>query len=297
MLKILSFIIPAILAAIGLRFYIVKQLENPEHHKLPETTNAIILGHSQPECALNDSLIQGVRNFAQGGEAYLYTYAKLTHLLKINPHIQKVYVSFSNNQLEEKMSQWTFDDEYIQDKYSKYFFVMPREEKQLLFKQNPKAVFSTEMNIIKNNSIALVRHKGKLGKQYWGEYLHLEGEKIDSLIKVNYIDTIKETQTPEISEVNLTYLKKIVKLCQTAGKEVIFFRTPIHETLRDIYDEDVFQSFRKKYFSEIPFFDFAAYPLLDNEFRDFDHLNYKGANKFSEYFNENINSNPDRTLK
>ena len=34
---------------------------------------SIILGHSQPECAFNDSLIPGFNNVSESGEPYFYT--------------------------------------------------------------------------------------------------------------------------------------------------------------------------------------------------------------------------------
>ena len=41
-------------------------------------------------------------------------------------------------------------------------------------------------------------------------------------------------------------------------------------------------------FADIEFLDFAKYPLQNSEFGDFDHLNYRGARKFSIWFNQLI---------
>lgn len=286
LLKCIAFIIPVLLLVVVLRFYIVKQKENPERYQVDSAVENLLLGHSQPECSLNDSIIQHSKNLSQGGEAYFYTYTKLKKLLEVNPQIKTVYVSFSNNQLEKKMDEWTFDDIYIKDKYPAYFFAMDKEEKKMLWENNPKSVFQSELQLLKNNTVDLLKYKGKIRPEtYWGNYLFLKREKTDSLIKVNYIQTILKERGKGISIVNLTYLKKIVELCKQKNKIIILYRTPVHPVLSETYEEEKFDSIRKKHFDSIPFLDCIDYPLSNEQFGDFDHLNYKGANVFSVFFN------------
>ena len=39
-------------------------------------------------------------------------------------------------------------------------------------------------------------------------------------------------------------------------------------------------------FNNVEFLDFDKFPLQDDEYQDFGHLNYKGAKVFSQWFNE-----------
>ena len=55
--------------------------------------------------------------------------------------------------------------------------------------------------------------------------------------------------------------------------------------------ETNFQETLKKELNGIEFIDFSKFELSNDEFRDFDHLNYKGAIKFSKHFNNFLNSN------
>lgn len=287
LLKCTAFIVLLLLVLVGIRVFIVWQKQNPERYTLATSIENIVLGHSQPECGLNDSLIAHTQNLSQGGEAYFYTYTKLKKLIEVNPHLKTVYLSFSNNQLEKKMDEWTYDDLFINDKYPAYFFAMDLEEKKVLWKANPKAVLQSEQLLLKNNLVDLVKYKGKIRPEtYWGNYLYLEREKTDSLIRVNYIQTIVKERGEGISEINLTYLKKIVDWCNEQNIQLLFYRTPMHPVLRSTYDEKAFDSIRKKHFSTIPFLDCIDFPLSNQEFGDFDHLNYKGARKFSTFFNQ-----------
>ncbi|WP_396150041.1 hypothetical protein [Flavobacterium sp.] len=287
LLKCTAFIVLLLLVIVVIRAFIVQQKKNPERYRLDASIENIVLGHSQPECGLNDSLIANTKNLSQGGEAYFYTFTKLKKLIEVNPNLKTVYLSFSNNQLEKKMDEWTFDAVFINDKYPAYFFAMDFEEKKILWKANPKAVLQSEQLLLKNNMVDLVKYKGKIRPEtYWGDYLYLEREKTDSLIRVNYIQTIVKERGNGISEINLTYLKKIVQWCKDQNIQLIFYRTPVHTVLRETYDKKAFDSIRKKHFSTIPYLDCIDFPLSNQEFGDFDHLNYKGARKFSIFFNQ-----------
>jgi hypothetical protein len=115
--------------------------------------------------------------------------------------------------------------------------------------------------------------------------LYLKRNKLDSIIKVNFIQTIKKDFSHSVSTINVNYLEKIVEFCQQKKVKIIFYRTPVHPILFNEYDEQKFQNLRKQKFAQIPFLDFHDFKLNTDEMGDFDHLNYKGARKFSEYFN------------
>src|SRR4051812_42187597 len=66
--------------------------------EIQRSSKYIILGHSHPECAFNDSLISGFSNFASSGESYFYTYFKLKNITERNRNIEAVFIEFSNNQ-------------------------------------------------------------------------------------------------------------------------------------------------------------------------------------------------------
>jgi hypothetical protein len=283
------FVFPLLFLVMSVAFVSKKIINSKPIFGLSSTTKTLILGHSQAECALNDSLIQGARNLAQGGEAYFYTYQKIRKLLPENPQIQTVFLSFSNNQIEKKMDEWTYDDVHISNYFPKYSGQMDSEDYKLLMQHNPKKVMAGELKALKNNLTFILKNKKSyLDNNNWGGYLYLKRNKIDSLLKGNYKTFIKEETSKEISEINLTYLKKIVSLCKERGIKLVFFRTPIHPKLFDSYDEKSFQNIRTKQFSTQPFLDFHDFKLDNNEYGDFNHLNFKGAKTFSIYFNSKM---------
>jgi hypothetical protein len=283
------FVFPLLFLVVSVAFVSKKIINNRPVFTLSATTETLILGHSQAECGLNDSLIQGSKNLAQGGEAYFYTYQKLRKLLPENPQVKTVFLSFSNNQIEKKMDEWTYDDKHLSNYFPKYSGQLDAEDYSLLMKYNPKKVVSGELKALKNNlSFILKNQKSYLDNGNWGGYLYLKRNKIDSLLKGNYSAFLKEETSNEISEINLNYLKKIVSLCNQKNVKLVFFRTPIHPKLFDSYDEKTFQNIRTKQFNSIPFLDFHDFKLENDEYGDFNHLNFKGAAMFSKHFNSII---------
>lgn len=287
--RLFVFVFPMLLVVIGVSFWAKKAINSKPVFVLPKNITTLILGHSQPECALNDSLIANAKNMAQGGEAYFYTYQKIKKLAAANPQIKTIYLSFSNNQIEPRMDEWTYDDEHIGNYFPKYAGQMDAEDYTLLLQHNYKAVLSGELKALKNNISFVMKGKTNfLENNNWGGYLHLKRNKLDSIIKVNYIETIKKEFSPTVSTINVNYLEKIVEFCQQENIKLIFYRTPVHPILFNEYDEQKFQNLRIQKFAQIPFLDFHDFKLTNDEMGDFDHLNYKGARKFSVYFDEFI---------
>ena len=85
---------------------------------------------------------------------------------------------------------------------------------------------------------------------------------------------------------NRSKLQKIIAFCHENNLEITLIRSPQHKRLPVLRNEKEYQRVRDSLFSDLEFLDFNDFDLDDEEFSDLDHLNYKGARKFSSYFNE-----------
>lgn len=284
---LIIFIFPALIFLLIAIMISAKIVENNFSSKIPGA-EYLFLGHSQTECAVNDALIPKSKNLSQGGEAYFYTYPKLKKLLQDNPQIKVVFVSFSNNQIEKKMDDWAFDDIHLNQYFAKYGFLMGKEDFYLIAKYNPSYFFQANLAALEDNIKTIAKRKSLVEKQNWGGYLPIKHSKLDSLKKVNYIAHMKQNHTNAISENSIQNLEKMVRLCKNSGVQLIFVRTPFDKDLKKIYNENQFQEIRKKYFANIPFWDFRDTPISNDGFLDYDHLNKKGAEEFSLILNDKI---------
>ena len=265
--------------------------------KLAANPRYVILGHSHPECAFNDSLIPDLKNLSASGEAYFYTYFKAKKILEQNPSIEIVLIEYTNNQITPEMDAWTWYDENFSDKYSKYAPFMALTDQFILMQNNPKGYLNSfsYSNRIKLNKV--------MGRKYdfttsIGGYKFLVRNRTDSLLKLlNTSNTrnLKHDRAAEssknISATSLVYLKKTIELCKRYGKKVLLVRSPQRMEYTASYNnESTYKKILSDHFSTIEYLDFSNFPLANSEFGDLGHLNYKGARVFSEWIAELINN-------
>lgn len=253
--------------------------------KIRDRVDKIIIGHSHPECAFNDSLIANTLNIAQSGESYFYSYYKLTQLLQQNQNIKCVFLEFSNNQLEKKMEEWIWSSQFLSYKYHTYAPFIDYQGNSLLIKKNPGSLLKLQIKTLLNN-FKVIALKDFDYTRKTGGYLYLGKSKIDSLVKLRGIPA-HQTQPQQLLPVeNLAYLDKIVLLCRSRKVELILMRSPLHAKYQGTGNEKEFKRLLATRYASVHFLDFKNFPLRDDEFADLEHLNFKGAKKFSVFFND-----------
>lgn len=255
--------------------------------KLSSNPKYIVLGHSHPECAFDDSLISNFSNLSHSGESYFYTFQKIEEVLKQNKSITTIFVEFSNNQVDEKMNDWIWGDKFIDYRYPIYSSFMSFDDNFLLIKNNFKGFYNA-YSISNKNKFLRIFEKDFNFKDEIGGYRDLRGTKIDSLLKNIHNSSANPT---EISEYNLLYLEKIINLSQKNNTRIILIRTPKHKNYTGYYNETVYKEVLNTRFKNIEYLDLAKFPLMDDEFKDLEHLNYKGARKLSLWFDALLRSN------
>ena len=301
--KLVLFISIFILVYVSLSYYTKITINKKFNYKLNNSVTTIVLGHSQPECGINDRKMNNLKNLSQGGEAYFYTYLKLKKVTQENPNVKNIVLSFSNNQVKKQMDDWTFGKKNMPNFYTKYNFLMQWNDISFLFKNNFKTYLNSENKSLVNNLKVLKTHnKSIYDDRNWGGYLALNRNKVDSLLHHKFLDKLKKKPNLEISNVNLNYLDLIINYCKQKNLNLYLIRLPIQKDYFKIDNEVQFQKIRKSIYKTIPYLDFHNFPLKNNEFGDFDHLNSKGALKFSIFLNtlfENgllINENPQNVI-
>jgi len=247
----------------------------------------IILGHSHPECAFNDSLLINFKNLASSGEAYFYTLVKLRVILEQNPQIETVFLEFTNNSISKRMEKWIWTAQYITWRYPIYVPFMRLEEQAFLAKQAP-------VNFLRAFGIATKKNLKKVMTSDYnfvnkiGSYQYLKRDKTDSLVQALTNKPIEIEKN--VSYTHLDYLDKIISYCQKRGKKIYLVRSPQHPVFPDLQNERIFQKILqdKASSSHVQFLDFNSVPLKNTEYGDLGHLNFRGAHIFSKWLNDLI---------
>ena len=250
--------------------------------KFSSNKKFLIVGHSHPQCAYNDSIIDCAVNFSSAGETYFYTYPKIKRIINQNPNIKTVFVEYTNNQISEDINRWIWGSKHLSSKLTTYLPLIGLEDLRVLVKNNRSGVIHGTSKAFRRNLINVLTFNFDYTKA--GGYLKLVKNEMDSLThNVEKGDEKKD----ELSKVNIHYLEKIIKFCNENGVKVCLIRSPQHKDyIRE--NEKEFLKVRNEKFKEIDFLDFNDFSLKDEEYADHDHLNYKGAIVFSLWFNDLI---------
>jgi hypothetical protein len=294
LIKVFFFISFFILIATLVIIFGYKSINNPLYFKLPENNDKIVFGHSHPECAFNDSLIENLSNLGSSGESYFYTYLKVKKIIPYNKQIKTVLIEFENSQIDKIMDSWTWDNDHINNNFSKYLPLLDFLDFQFLWQKNYKAILESSPKTLINELgfnflTKCIPNKGIMFNCRFGGYRYLIRDKTDSLIRFL---PIKNFNMPaiEISKTNIEYLSKIILFCKLNKVNVFLIRSPLHKKYNYYYNELLFHEIRKSNFTNVEFLDFKDFPLQNNQFGDLGHLNYKGSRVFSIFFNNLLDS-------
>lgn len=249
----------------------------------------VFFGHSHPECAYNDSLIQDSRNIAESSEAYFYTYLKVKKVLEQNPSVETLFIECTNNQISPKMNDWTWDSRHLSHKYTKYAPFIHLSDQITLLLQNPRGFLTSLPYSIKRKFTTVARNDYDFSDQLGG-YKYLVRYKTDSLLQnLNPLaakDELGMSATDSVSRINLNYLRRIIEIIRKNNKHVVLVRTPIHPMYEGYVNESLYKRIIRREFSDVDYLDFSKFPLQNEEFGDLGHLNHQGAKIFSEWFNQ-----------
>jgi len=255
--------------------------------KIDRTKSIVVLGHSHSECAFNDQIIKNLKNLSRSGESYFYNFYKLREVLAQNPHIETVFIEYSNLDFIEAESSWIWGEEKMSEYFPQYSLFMDSNAHGLLYHNNPEVYKNSILPVFKN-----AFHTVSEGMDY--------RDKIGGYRLLN--QTMKSTDTStqeskellsihelEIAEENLFYLRKIIALSRSHRVGIYLVRSPLHPTYAGYRLEKFFKETRKEHFSDVKFLDFSRFPLTNVDFADPEHLNHTGAEKFSKVIQELLN--------
>jgi len=205
-------------------------------------------------------------------------------VLEQNRNIELVFIEFSNNQIIGEMDTWTWG-ERVSSRYNTFTPFMSLKDHALIFNNN-SYVFFNNLSIstktgLENLITENLDYSSKIG---W--YSSLRQNKVDSILAQLPTENQKLSFSTDLSFTNIKYLKKLINYCQDKGKRVFLIRSPLHKKYPLLANELVYKSVLNSEFNNLEYLDFSKFPLSDSEFGDLQHVNYRGAARFSSWFDQ-----------
>jgi hypothetical protein len=201
-----------------------------------------------------------------------------------------VYIEFSSPNILIREDEKIWKNRFINNQLPTYFNFLEFNDHKLLAIKNTAGYTHSLFKSLKQNIKIITLNKYNYIDSLGG-YLYLKRNKTERIL-----DTIslksrhqKLLKPIEISDYNLLYLDKIIILCHSNNVKPILIRSPYHEQFIGKAYEASFQIVKQNRYDTIGFLDFEDFSLEDDEFGDLQHLNLRGAHKYSNWFNQWLN--------
>jgi hypothetical protein len=278
-----------LLAAISLALTLLNRmfLLSTDVRSIDLNKNILVLGDSHSKYAVNDSVFIESANFSQDADSYFYTYYKLKYFLEANPQIDSVYVSFSRHNLHESIEKrWLLSPEHLATRIHLYLPLLEWSDFWFLFTEMPGETLSGFLTQIRSPFILASR-----GSRAFGGFEKLSQNNLKEELNALQLGELgEEYQSFEVSDLEISYLERIISHCERNNVKLFLLGTPIHRSLHDRCQE--LTDFRMTNYETIPFLDYRTLDLEDECFGDLVHLSPKGADYFTRLLKTNSKISP-----
>ena len=275
----------SLIIIIQLLFFKYLLFYNVDFH-LSKDKTTLILGDSQTETALNDSIIKNSVNLSKAGDPLYFNYIKLKKILKNNSQIKTLVLGFSPSNL---ISKGFYEVPKMKSKYKTYFYLIDFKDYGDLIDYNfegfIRGATGLESYLLKSWKIIITKDITKIGIGGFRP-ISYNISKLDDDILLN--NSILPKNEPD--QIAVRYFYRIIEICQNNDIELIVINTPLHSSLSDkqINHKRVYDQFMSKINRNVLKWDYEYYNLDDFYFYDDNHLNLKGAEIFSHYINNKL---------
>jgi hypothetical protein len=298
LIRLLRFSVFSIIISASLFFIILAAyLYRINKLKLDDNIDTLILGDSQPQTAINDSLLKNSVNYSNNSEHYLLSYNVLELIVKNNPQIKNLILGCSFHNISAFYEKCLYNEGNKANAISnmlcsRYFSMLDNKSKLLMIENNFPGVIKSFHQIVWNMVSSFTGNYSNyqdyafVGKYYPGIKRTLNDEILKASITWHFYSDTTETEVEDFSPLQIEYLKKIISFCKENNIRVFLLNTPVHED----YLKRIPPKFITGYYSlmkeleaqgNITLLDYPDYKLPDEYFGDCNHLNREGASVFT----------------
>ena len=260
----------------------------PDFESDPEV-EVLILGDSHPLHSISAALLGKSRNDAKSSENYFNTYIDLCLEMPLLPHLKTVILGIGYH-------TFTVADDLYQDEFPAYMSIYPRlkerDDLRPLAQEVVSSVTRREVMYSYEFGIPFKSCVAEIKKNVI-ECLFTEttGGTLDVIIDRHYYDNKSACLLPSSFQQGM--LRRIVEECKKRNLSLILYNAPVSTQ----YMERVPQSYRRltdslarEYVDDrmVFYLNYTAVLLPDSCYRDADHLNEIGINKFTPFLKDTL---------
>ncbi|HMS65294.1 MAG TPA: hypothetical protein PKD83_08595 [Ignavibacteria bacterium] len=261
--------------------------------RVRENANILVLGDSQPQCAVNDSVYINLENFSQNSEHFFLTYNILQLIVKNNPQINTFILGCSFHNISAFSERYIFYKNNYKDNFPelvipRYFPVIDFGSKMFLIENNLEGVvksFKESVNyMIKSFTRPYKEYHDYpfIGRYYASRKRVFNDSTVKASVDWHFYKDSAATELEDFSMLQEEYLKKIVSFCKEKNIKLILLNTPVYEG----YYKQIPEKFISGYYNfmneledsnKVILYDYSKFQVPDDYYGDGNHLNLKGA--------------------
>lgn len=220
-----------------------------------------------------------VHNFSGQSDSYLDMERKLKFLIR-NTDVNRVYITVDDHTLSPtrenqnnldrsayytEANDYTNYIQYFREKYLNYYCVFMNDRYSLVIK-----------NFIQDELFNVSKWGGVRSKSSWEKLSRVEQLAISKDRVNNYFELSQPSASMSES------LLRIISLCKEEDIELIGLRFPLTKTYVGVMNEESYEADSLMTIHQLPVIDFdSLYLEQDSLFRDMDHLDKRGGEKFA----------------
>lgn len=282
-------------AGIGVKIFFI-EANRSFLPKLPLNVKTLLMGDSHTVKQMDPSAFTNALNLGMSGEFIYYSYYKLKKLLDCNLKPKRIILSYSYHSLasfpwfgEAEMSKryhLLIDREFYNHKFKSEFihqstvarFCSDEWKIPILLGQDIIEYF--ELRDSSKTIPWLGAYEPKRGSQI-GNHRSLKDALGRHYSKFGVVTVTSRSKRE--------YMRNFARLCQENGIELCLVNTPVHREYfrsippRFIQDTDGLAAELTNY--GVRYLNLSREPFSNKEFYDYDHLNQRGSEKFSQVLN------------
>lgn len=286
--KTLTFLIAfiCVMAMIVFLFKSITDINTNYNSLLDDEFSVLILGDSQTEADLNDSIIKNSINLSNSGDPIYFFYIKLKKILKKGSSPKVLILSFSPNNL---YSEGFNEVPKMKTKLKKYFFMMDWNDLQDIATHNFTGGYQGLISsIFYSPRTKNFWSRNEITEVAIGGYRKLPVDN-NKLLEKDIAES-KTFNASEPNKISLKYFLKIIELCEKYKIKLVLLNTPIHKSLqiKQQKQKESYDKFIGNLNENIVIWDYFNFELDDRYFYDENHLNEDGASIFSVFINAKL---------
>lgn len=250
--------------------------------KLELNKNKIfVFGDSHADEAISSNYLKNSSNFSDGAEPYVFTYYKIKKYVEIyKPEI--IIVGFSIHNVAE-FSDHTFSNKistvWSYEMFKRSFGLVDLNQLSEVFEVD---LFSYYKALIMEKGIYPKKNKINREGFDFNTKTISDVSDTDKVIKGHFYD---QNKVYGVSKISIKYLDSVVSFCNKNEIELVLVNPPVHEAYSKKIPKKIREKhnkLREKYIkNNVKYFEDTINTYPDTLFRNSDHLNMYGSEKFS----------------